>query len=262
MISNHRDNIIVGAGEMYFAALEPGGTPGAERHLGHASSASLSIQEERITVQSSSGPPRTLVDAVRSITRTLTMTLNDMSLANLAAFLGSDAALPRPAEGVKDDEITVACIETGPFYGLPSARGRAIADLVVHRQARKGGAALSEDTHYRAEPGHGRLRLLQAPGSPANGDTLYASYTVTAGKRLAIGRPQPVRGALRYIELSPGIAPDSHGRHYYAPLVSLRPAGDLSLIGNEMQALQIAALILEPEDCGAALIVDGAPHGT
>ncbi len=262
MISNHRDNIIVGAGDLYFAPLEPGGALGAERHLGHVSQATLAIQEERVTVQSSSGPPRTLVDAVRSVTRTITMTLNDMSLANLAAFLGSDAALPRPEEAVKDDEIAVAAIETGPCYGLPGARGRKVKDLVVYKAKNKAGTKLAVGTHYRAEESHGRLRLLQSDGGAANGDTLYASYTVTKGERLAIDHPQPVRGALRYIELSPDIVPDSHGRHYYAPLVSLRPAGDLSLIGQDIQGLQIAALILQPADCGAALIVDGEPLGT
>ena len=53
----------------------------------------------------------------------------------------------------------------------------------------------------------------------------------------------------------------SHGRHFHAPRVSLRPAGDLTLIGQGTQEMQIAAVVLATGDGGAELIVDGEPHG-
>ena len=251
-------NIIIGAGMLYFArATIQGGAPGAERYLGDAESASLRINEERVTVQSGSGVPRRLVDAVRSTERMIDMVLRDMSLANIALLLASDT-IPVPATTVADERIAVGALDGGPWYGLPSARGRRISNLVLRSAGRGGGTIYISGEHYRAEAGSGRIRILDAgaAGIAANTD-IHASYTIDAATRIAAAQAEPVTGALRYIEHAPTINPASRGRNIYCPEVTLRPNGDWALIGRTEQLIRLAANIKQPEDGSAALMIDG-----
>ena len=152
-------NFIIGVGKLYFARATQDGAPGAERCLGDAESTTLRINEERVTVQSGSGVPRVLVDAVRSTERMIDMVLRDMSLGNIALLFASDT-IPVPATTVTGERIAVGLLDGGPWYGLPSARGRRISDLIL--RPLRGGAAYTLNTHYRTDPGSGTIRILDA----------------------------------------------------------------------------------------------------
>ena len=89
---NHTDNVIVGAGELYVDLLDSNDDTTGERFLGDGVGASLSVATERVQVFSGTGPvARKLVDAVRSIERSFSVTLRDMSPENLALFVGATA---------------------------------------------------------------------------------------------------------------------------------------------------------------------------
>lgn len=99
-IDRHSDNILIGAGEAYFD-LHEDGEPTGERYLGDAVGAQLEIATEETTAFSGSGPVAVeLARVARSIiSRTVTLTLHDISLENLALFaVGAverlDAAAP------------------------------------------------------------------------------------------------------------------------------------------------------------------------
>ena len=83
-IDKRTDNIVIGAGEVYLD-LDEGGAPTGERYLGDAVGAALEITTEETTVFSGSGPvARELARIARSVTRTVMLTLHDISLENLA----------------------------------------------------------------------------------------------------------------------------------------------------------------------------------
>ena len=85
-IDKRSDNIVIGAGEVYLD-LHEGGASTGERYLGDAVGAALEITTEETTVFSGSGPvARELARIARSVTRTVTLTLHDISLENLALF--------------------------------------------------------------------------------------------------------------------------------------------------------------------------------
>ena len=85
-IDKRTDNIVIGAGEVYLD-LHEGGASTGERYLGDAVGAALEITTEETTVFSGSGPvARELARIARSVTRTVTLTLHDLSLENLALF--------------------------------------------------------------------------------------------------------------------------------------------------------------------------------
>ncbi len=248
-------NFIIGVGKLYFARATQDGAPGAERCLGDAESTTLRINEERVTVQSGSGVPRVLVDAVRSTERMIDMVLRDMSLGNIALLFASDT-IPVPATTVTGERIAVGLLDGGPWYGLPSARGRRISDLIL--RPLRGGAAYTLNTHYRADPGSGTIRILDAgaDGIAAN-TTILASYTIDAATRISVGQARVVTGALRYVEHAPTINPASKDRNIYCPDVKLRPNGDWTLTGRSEQRIPLSANIWQPEDGSAAMMIDG-----
>ena len=85
-IDKRTDNIVIGAGEVYLDLHEVG-APTGERYLGDAVGAALEITTEETTVFSGSGPvAQELARIARSVTRTVTLTLHDISLENLALF--------------------------------------------------------------------------------------------------------------------------------------------------------------------------------
>ena len=106
----HTDNIVIGSGELYLDLLDDDDAITGERYLGDGVSASLAVTTERTQVFSGSGPvARKLVDKVRSLTRSMSIALHDISPENLALFVGA----PEPddvtdaAGAVTDEVLTV-----------------------------------------------------------------------------------------------------------------------------------------------------------
>ncbi len=251
-VKNHANNILIGQGALYV------GLDGAahERYLGDAVSASLSISEERIVVTAGTGPERKLIDRPRSVERTVTVTLRDVSMENLALFLGTgEVVAAKEGDAVADEEITVS---PGRWYALKAARGGKVRDVAVSKGKGGDADAWTGGTHYEEDLERGRILILSpAEGAIPDGTTVHVDYTPVPGARIEAGTAKDVTGALRYIEHP--LHDDMAGRHYYAPRCAIRPAGDLGLMGNRdtEQQIVLACEILAPEGGGAALCIDG-----
>ena len=102
------DRIVIGAGRVYIDLLDDAGQTRGERYMGDAVSASVSVATERTTVLSGSdATARVLAEATRSVSRTLSLTLHDMSAENLALFLaGSVDEQPAAADTVRGEVLT------------------------------------------------------------------------------------------------------------------------------------------------------------
>jgi len=106
----HTDNIVIGAGEIFLDLLDADDGATGERYLGDGVGASLTVTTERTQVFSGTGPvARKLADVVLSITRTLSITLHDMSHENIALFVGGSAIeeVADAAAEVTDERLTV-----------------------------------------------------------------------------------------------------------------------------------------------------------
>ena len=132
------DNIVLGAGRLYAALLTTSDEPLAERYLGDSTAASLTGGEgERVTIFAGDGADRSkkLVDKLLDVTRTMNLTLHDISLDNLALFVAGDkkasgsvsavaAASPEQFPAAKvGDEFQIGTYVTGaPASGYPSVQ--------------------------------------------------------------------------------------------------------------------------------------------
>ena len=288
-IDRRTDNILIGAGEVYFD-LQENGVPSGERYLGDAVGTQLEIATEETTVFSGTGPVATeLARVARSVTRTVALTLHDISLENLALFAVGALARLGAAAAVKD-EATV--VRPGRWYQLggadrpagalklaaPANKAAAIAAVTVATTAeqpvaaaqaiaagRFGGGATETEQKGQFIVDYDRARIYWLPPG-------HELYTALAGVEAGTGvhidytpedqaRPQ-VQGALtqrigafRYIE----DAAEGRGRNIYAPRCAIQPAGPLTLLDGRSseQQIRLAVSMLEPGGGRPALYIDG-----
>ena len=257
----HRDNIIIGAGEVYLDLFDANGAKTGERYLGDAVSATLGIATEETTVFSGTGPvAEELSRVVRQITRQFTLTLHDISMENLQIFVIGEPTPVGPA--VMDETIAVA---PDRFYPLgvsaanPAGWSRVDQVAVTGGTVDAGGtftaaaAAWVEGTDYAIEAAAGRVHVFDTAATQVAMAAIQVDYTPD-GMRVQSTTHQ-IRGAFRYIE-TPA---DGEGRNFYAPDCNIRPSGDLSLLDgrNTEQQIGLTVAALEPPGGLRALYIDG-----
>ena len=288
-IDRRTDNILIGAGEVYFDLREDG-APTGERYLGDAVGAQLEIATEETTVFSGTGPVATeLVRIARSVTRTVALTLHDISLENLALFAVGDVARLDAATAVVD-EATIVC--PGRWYQLgvaarpagvlklaaPADKAAAIAAVSVATTAERPVVAVqaiaagrfgsgATETEQKGQfivdydrarlfwlpPGH---ELYAALAGIEAGTGVHIDYTPADGQRDQVQGALTQRiGAFRYIE----DAAEGQGRNIYAPRCAIQPAGPLALLDGRSseQQIRLAVSMLEPGGGRPALYIDG-----
>ncbi len=92
LISEHKPIIQLGAGALFIDRYtDNGDTRGAEMYVGDTVAASVSATVERTTVYSGDGAVASkLVDRVRQIDRSMSITVQDATLDNFALFMMAD----------------------------------------------------------------------------------------------------------------------------------------------------------------------------
>ena len=181
-MSKHTDNIVIGAGRLYADLLIDGKYTG-ERYLGDSPGAALSVTTERTQVFSADGPvAEKLADIVRSVTRSVTLTLHDMSAANLALFVSGEAASVAAVAAdaaVVDEALTV---NPGRWYQLGATKAKPggagavsaiAADTVV--TSKDAATTYDADDDYTLDAARGRLHIV-AGGDIADGAELKVDY--------------------------------------------------------------------------------------
>ena len=288
-IDRRTDNIVIGAGEVYLD-LHEAGAPTGERYLGDAVGAALEITTEETTVFSGSGPvARELARIARSVSRTVTLTLHDISLENLALFTVG-AVKHLAAAGPVSGEPAV--FRPGRWYQLggearpagvlrlatPASKAAAInavtvastaqtpvmaAQAIAAKRFGDGASETGQTGQYIVD--YARARIFWLPADHAlhagkagiqEGTALAIDYTPDDAARDQVqGALGQVIGAFRYIEDSA----EGRGRNIYAPRCSIQPAGGLTLLDGRSseQQIRLAVSMLEPGGGQPALYIDG-----
>ena len=289
-IDKRSDNILIGAGEVYIDLVGDDGAASGERYLGDAVSAALEIATEETTVFSGSGPVAVeLARIARSVTRTATLTLHDISLENLALFtvgavrrLDAAAAVRGETAVLRPDRWHQLGGSDRPAGALglarPANKAAAVAAVTVTTKANQPvtaaqgiaagrfGAGADETEQkgqfvvdyarariYWLPPGHA---LYEAKAGVEAGAEVGIDYTPDDAARSQVqGTLAQVIGAFRYIE----DAAEGRGRNIYAPRCSIQPAGPLTLLDGRSseQQIRLAVSMLEPGGGEPALYIDG-----
>ena len=279
-------NYTLGRGIVYFARFESGETPGPYLDVGNAPEINLTIETENLPHVSSRSGVREEDDSVAlSITRTGTLTLDDIKRDNLALFFfGSDAEYTQAVRAAADEDLFTAgtadeTLPVGSIYNLgysaqtpAGIRNITYAGFTLMNDATTlkrlkdlsdpldtealGVNVVSDEANadYRVNFKEGLVTLLKDITVGAGND-LVANYAAVASKyRQITSGTQPVQGSLLFVEDNP----KGDDNQWLAPKVTVRPNGDMSLIGDEWRSIPLA-LTIEKPGSGEALYINGEP---
>lgn len=265
--TQHTTNTVLGNGELYVDLFEDGAPTGAERYLGDSVAATISVTSERTTIQSGDGAvAQDLVDIVRSVSRSMGMTLRDSSLANWALFLIGET--DSEAVAANEASTVIAGMKVDRWYQLgqsadnPSGPGE--INEVVKGKVKIGAsgaarAAISDEDYVKLEFDLKLARVrLTAAGSGSNVDFEFA-YTPSAARTVkqakATTQASQLTCALRYIEDDPAAG---SGRNVYIRKCNLVPGGESALKSRDTEhQLAFTATVQDPGDGYPAIVIDG-----
>ena len=271
----HVNDIEIGSGELFVDLYDSEGELTGERYVGDAVSASLSSESERLQIFSGTGQiAQELVNKIRSISRTLTITLHDMSPDNLALFLSATSDITSVAAAntkVTDEAITITNVDRWYQLGRTAANPRGVGKIVMTEFGIKAGAASSETAvtattgtgvslvhNWRLDLERGRIYIGDTTNGNAIADaaSVLVTYTPAAEARKTIktGDVAEVVAAVRYLEDTA----TGKGRDYFAPKCTIAPSGEMALMSRESeQQLVLTCAIQDPGGDSAALYIDG-----
>ena len=250
----HTDNIVIGAGELWISRLDSDDKQTGWEYMGDAIECSLEVQSERLPVYSGSGPiAQKLMDKAKSIDRTLSLTLHDMTARNLSMFIaGTTGTIPADTTAVEDEVIEDVVLGRWYQLGVTAARPMGVggvdaSSVTVSDGSGSGGGVTNytAGTDYRVDADTGMIQILG--GSISAEADVYVDYTPTDATPRTLVTASSLdtpRAAIRYMEQSE----DGKKRNLYAPLCSVTGGGNMGLMSRDQeQRLVLSCSILDPE---------------
>lgn len=241
----------LGKGKVYFARDGQGYI-----YLGNAPSLTVSGESDTLEhFSSTSGVAQKDDEVVLSQNRTASCTVDTISIDNMALFLGGSASTHTQANtAVTDEEITV---QKGQYFQLGETTAnpggvRNVSAVVIQDDTDT--TTYAEGTDYELDPDLGIIYIL-ASGSIANNDVLHVDYTPASETRdrAVSGSTLSVDGKLKFVADNPKGA----NHDFIFPDVVVQPQGEMQLIGDEWQQIELAISINVPETGAQAVNVDG-----
>lgn len=254
------ENYVIPRGRAYFNKLV-GGSYIGDRAVGNAPSYDITLETEKAEhYHSKSGVREKDMDRTVQIDRKAQIVIDNMSLENLALFVGGElSTVTQTATPVADEAITV---KEGYYYQLgattanpPGVRG--VSSVVI--QDVTDTTTYVEGTDYQLDASSGRIYIIVG-GGISDDDVLHVDYTPTANSRsrVATSAVATVYGGLRTV------ADNDQGENQdmFAPYAALTPTGSLPVITDdtEVVAMTFDVEFLVPVDTtlgASALYIDG-----
>ncbi len=250
----HRDTLVFGAGALFVATLGADGAAEGERYLGDTLEATLSVEQERVTVRAGDGPNRVLTDRVTRTTRTLSVRGHDLSFQNWElAIAGSLMAMQVAGrDTVIVNERHISTAPTRSFeLRAPSGTQFRIKNLTLRfRKAGQGfwgGGALVQGLGFVSVNG----RTVTFPDAVVEASFSYIWSILRYKYKIEAAGTHT--GAVRYIEEGPG------GRQIYIPRAAIQPDGEIPFKSrDEEQRFGLRFQVLPPSNGRPDIIIEGA----
>lgn len=252
------NNYTLGKGRVFFDPYNSNGATTGERYLGNCPSVELTVDNETLEhFSSESGIQEKDDEVLLRVTRTTTITCDNLSEENLALFLiGGTATISQTATPVVDESITV---KKSRHYqlGVSSSNPSGVKGVSSVTVTGSGGTPTYVlDTDYSLDADLGRIYILPG-GSITDDSVILVDYTPTANSRTQVASQSltAVEGALRFVADNP----KGTNRDLYAPKVQLKPNGSFQFIGEEWMQVGFTIEFLKKDSTTAAAYIDGRP---
>lgn len=163
----------VGRGRLAFAQLNADGTYDGFRWLGNCPGFEINVESENLTHTSSEGGlSETDLDTPLSITRSATITVDNMSADNLALFLAATVGTATQASGSVTNELvqkvrTTRAYQLGTGYLKTGVRGISSVVVDVYAPARANSTAYAVGDMYLPATPNDHVYLCTAAGTSA-----------------------------------------------------------------------------------------------
>jgi hypothetical protein len=251
------NNIVVPAGRCLFAVETSSTTEGtAYTYLGDNPSFTISGAAETTVILSSDDVVATeLVNIPKSVTRSASMTLRNISTYNLSLFAMGAEATTTQTTGTGTTAITMA---KGRYYKIG---GDDVQDITVgtggvHQGATVSGAAIaaSGGKNWEVDLTRGIIYFPTGTAATTGAITVAYSKTATTWKKVSTGST-PVYGSLLFL------SNNTAGSDYTIKIsrCSLAPNGDANFKGRD-NAVELGFTIgIMLRGTTAAITVNGAP---
>lgn len=244
-------------GRLVFFPFNADGSIGGGRQFGNCPGFSLSVEGEKAPHYSSQGGLREKDEEVLiEVTRTASLTTDNISSENLRLFLsGTSETAAQTAGAVTDEEHTVSpgmVYQLGRTAQAPTG-ARNVSSVVV--KSEDGATTYEAGAAYELDAALGLIQIKEGGAITAN-TKIKVSYSRPAAswQRIKSGSGSDLKGALQLI------ADNAHGenRDWWFPSVSLSPTGELPLIqeGTDYSQIGFSVEVLKPDN-GEAVYVDG-----
>ncbi len=258
LVSTRTMNYTYGRGEVHFATFKAGTyDPAGYRYLGNTPAFGFQNQVQELDHNSSDHGVGELDFSIpTSVTRSGTITTDDISLENLALqFFGAKAVVTQTASTANSE--TFADTVPGLTYqlGYTVAKPMGIRN-VTNVAVTVSGTAKTAGTDYQVDLARGLVQVLPG-GTIAAGASITVAYDVIASSfDQVLSGSTPVEGAVLFIADNPA----GRNNDILLPWVRLTPNGEFALKAeNALQQLQFNLKVLKVAGRSACYI-SGQPY--
>lgn len=254
------NNIVLGAGYLYFDKFDADGNRTGERYLGDTPGFEIDVQSTNLEVFDSDGPiAEKIRDIATQVNRTANIVCRNISSENLALFLiGEATTIDQGTSPVTDERITV---QTGQWYQLGQSdtdpvgvRDVSSVSVTTDPDGAAGSATLGDDYTVDAETG----RLYIVPGGAiSDDDEIGVDYTPgdVEFSQVATDNLGAKEGAIRFVAHNT----EGANRDAYIPSVSVRPNGAMAWKSRDTVASMNLACGISTKDDLAQVYINGRP---
>ena len=250
----HVDNIVLGAGYLYFDKFDDDGNKTGERYLGQTPGFTFSMSSEKLEKYTSDGPiAELMVSVTTQISREGTITCDDISAENLALFIAGDVdTAGQSADTALSQTFTAT---PGREYQLGDGAGYTNIDSVVVTTV-SGSTALTLGDDYEVDAEGGRVIILEG-GAISAPEEVEVTFDIDAdADAVVISTTDQVslRGAIRFR----GDNTVGENRDVYIPNAELSPDGEFQFKSrDDFQQITFSFSAQKPKDGGKAVYIRG-----
>lgn len=222
------DNLMLGAGMLFFDRFDSQGASTGARALGNCTSFTLNTAVEKVEKYSAMDKAKRLYKSViKSIKATGKLTLDEFDAANVAlALLGTEGTVTQ----------TSGTVDVGTPFSAVARKGYmvklghySVSDVVVKDST--GTTTYTVNTDYTIQNAKAGIIYIPASSTIVDAATIKCSYTYGAVTlpKIAGAAQGKIEGYLRFVG-DPTTGPAYYGEFWK---VSISPEGDLGFISDD-----------------------------